>query len=105
LGSRSEVTNNPRTFVWYSQKNTLFLPVTLSDRDNSYRNTYAWQGILALFISPEEGIVPQGEISHIMIDDIDERIEKDCKKYEKASTKPVCRSLRSGQQICEYPDV
>lgn len=90
-------------FVWYPEKNTLFLPATLMDRNEDYQNIFGWQGLLSMKISPEEGIQPLSDISHISIEDIDAKIAESCGKFEITDDEPVCRKLRSGQEICTYP--
>jgi uncharacterized secreted protein with C-terminal beta-propeller domain len=47
MGSYSEVLSNPRTFVWYAAKNTLYMPAILmknaGDKNDMYRNSGAFQ--------------------------------------------------------------
>lgn len=103
-GSSSDVLSNPRLFTWYQKKNLLFMPVTLmtsaNDKVNTYRNSDAWQGTVALSIDPSNGVKEQSRITHIDRNGLEAKRTEDCKQYSTTESKPMCYKLIGGGEYC-----
>ena len=106
-GSSSDVLSNPRLFTWYAKKNLLFMPVTLmtsaNDKINTYRNSDAWQGTVAISINPSTGVKEQSRITHIDRSGLEAKRMEDCKQYTGTDSKPMCYKLIGGGEYCNSP--
>ncbi len=102
-GSYSEALNNPRMFVWNSDRKTLLLPATLYERDDNYKTTDYYNGLFSLNIDSKTGIRLLWKTSHIDMTGIEEEREKECSKYSGSSADPVCKELLNGEMYCETP--
>lgn len=99
-GSYSEALNNPRMFVWHASRQRLLLPVSLYEKDASWRTKDYFQGMLNIGINPVKGISLHNKITHIDTQKAEEKRVKDCEKYI-LPQKPVCRELLNGEEYCE----
>lgn len=103
FGSNSEVTNNPKLFVWNAARKSLLLPVTLytsaNDKNNPYRHSGVWQGIVGLSIDSTKGISELGRVTHLDVKNVAELRQKACEPYLKKEEK-VCRKLLDGTEKC-----
>ncbi len=102
----SDALSNPRLFVWQKSKNLLYLPASLykvPDTKNPYRYSDIFQGVVALSITPETGVVEKARTTHLDIID-DKTLEaartKECLAYSAPKT-PVCKKLIGGGEYCE----
>ncbi len=100
-GSYSEALNNPRTFVWNANRNTLLLPATLHEKDDEWRTTEYYDGLFALRVDTISGINVMGQATHINLDGIEEARIQECQKYSGNTWEPVCRELWNGEINCE----
>lgn len=101
-GSYSEALNNPRMFVWNSARNTLLLPATLYERDDQWRTTDYYDGLFAIKIDANSGIVLEWKTTHIDIEGVEEKRIEECEKYiGKSENEPVCRELLNWDIHCE----
>ncbi len=98
--SYSEALNNPRMFVWNKNRNTLLLPATLYEKDDSWRTLDYYNGLFAIEIDKNTGIQVKNKTTHIDVSGIEEKIELECSKYS-SSWEPTCRELRNGELYCE----
>jgi inhibitor of cysteine peptidase len=101
--SYSEALNNPRMFVWNKDRNTLLLPATLYEKDDSWRTTDYYNGLFSIKIDKESGIQVEDKISHIDISWLEEKRLDECKKYS-SNWEPTCRETVNGDMICEDQD-
>jgi hypothetical protein len=51
--------------MWNASEKKLFLPITLYDRDDNYRNKDYFQGLSTLSIDLDSGITENYRITHI----------------------------------------
>ena len=100
-GSYSEALNNPRMFVWNTNRNTLLLPATLYERDDEYRTTDYYDGLFALTVDKNTWIELTWKTTHINIDGIEEERIQECKTYSASIAEPVCREMLNGEMNCE----
>ena len=100
--SHSEALNNPRMFMWNSDKNTLLLPVKISgtDEKNYYKQTSVFQWLLALEIDKQNGIKQKYSVTHIDTSDAEEQRFKACEKYIPKEIETPCKTLINGQEYC-----
>lgn len=98
--SYSDALNNPRMFVWNKNRNTLLLPATLYEKDDSWNTLDYYNWLFAVEIDKDSGIQVQNKITHIDIWGIEEEIELECSKYS-ISWEPSCRELRNWELYCE----
>lgn len=99
-GSYSEALNNPRMFIWNPANKTLLLPATLQERDDNWRTTDYYNGLLSLKVDKNTGITLNGQNTHINMDGVEEKRIEECEKYS-SSGEPVCRELLNGELYCE----
>jgi len=99
-GSYSEALNNPRMFVWNQARNTLLLPATLQERDDNWRTTDYYNGLLSIEVDAETGIRENGRNTHIDMTWVEEKRIEECEQYT-SSGEPVCRELLNGELYCE----
>lgn len=102
--SYSEALSNPRMFVWNSNRNTLLLPATLYEKDDSWRTKDYYNGLFSIKIDKNSGIQVENKMTHIDITGVEEARELECKKYIKEETQPVCKELINGEMYCEDQD-
>lgn len=102
--SYSEALSNPRMFVWNSNRNTLLLPATLYEKDDSWRTKDYYNGLFSIKIDKNTGIQVENKTTHIDITGVEEARELECKKYIKEETQPVCKELINGEMYCEDQD-
>ena len=104
-GSSSEVTYNPRMFVWNARNNLLMFPAQLMEQDtSSYRYTSGWQGALILQVDKDAGIEEQVRITHIDMSEIGEKRKEECAKYGPTDTEVKCYThVTTGEEICVEP--
>lgn len=103
--SYSEALNNPKLFVWNSQSNTLFLPVTLyknaNDPANPYRNIDAFQWGIAIKIDKDSGIKELARVSHIEATNLEQKRTDECKIYAtQISNPPACQKIIGWWEYC-----
>ena len=101
-GSSSDVLSNPRAFVYYKEKNLLLLPATLmksaGDKNDPYRSSSAFQGIVGVSISPSS-ISEKFRVTHISLTkDLETAWKKDCAQY--TGGKNTCQKLLDGTEYC-----
>lgn len=101
--SYSEALSNPRMFVWNPTRRTLLLPATLQERDDNWRTTDYYNGLLSLGIDKDAGITLNGQNTHVNMDWVEEKRIEECSKYT-AKWEPVCRELLNGEMYCEDDD-
>jgi len=98
--SYSEALSNPRMFVWNKNRNTLLLPATLYEKDDSWRTLDYYNGLFAINIDKETGIQVKNKTTHIDISEVEEKRKQECSKYD-SSWEPTCRELLNGELYCE----
>lgn len=101
--SSSEALSNPRMFMWYKEKNLLFLPIkasyTLSK--NSWKNVAAFQWLVSLKITPEDWIKKETTLTHINKSEVTKDRDVECKKYESDIPKVwECKVTIDWREIC-----
>lgn len=101
--SYSEALNNPRMFMWNSNKKTLFLPVNLYNNDwnDIYRNTNFFQWLVSVIIDKNIGIKENYRITHLELKEAEKEREKECSKYTKEDTEKKCVKLINWEEYCE----
>ena len=106
-GSHSEVTYNPRMFVWNATENLLMFPAQLMEQDaDSYRYTSGWQGALVVSVHKERGVKNEAMITHIDMESIGERRQKECAKYSPSTSEPKCYThVSTGEEICVEQEI
>ncbi len=85
IGSASDALWNPKTFVWYKEKNLLLIPVTLMTSAGNAENTYlsksAFQGMVGLSITAGN-ISEKFRITHMSIPtSVNDAWKKECAQY------------------------
>jgi len=105
-GSSSEVTYNPRMFVWNPYKNLLMFPAQLMEQEvGTYQYTSGWQGALVVEVDKDDGINEKARITHIDMDSIGEKRKEECARYSPAQTETKCYThVTTGEEICVEPD-
>lgn len=98
--SYSEVLNNPRLFVWNQDRNTLLLPVTLYEKDDSWRTQDYYNGLFSIQINKDSGIQVKNKTTHIDTTGVEEKRVAECEKYS-STGEPLCRELINGELHCE----
>jgi len=100
--SYSEALNNPRMFMWNSDKQKLFLPATLykNSEDDIYRNIDYFNGLLTINIDKDKWISEDYRISHIDTKWLEEERIKECSKYTWNSWEK-CHTLLDWSEYCE----
>jgi len=92
-------------FIWNDMRKTLLLPVTLSERDDSYTLTDYFNGMYDIKIDLESGIEVLGKTTHIDMTGLEEARTKECLQYSAQSSEPICRELLNGEIVCESPSI
>lgn len=102
MWSYSEALHNPRMFMWNSNENKLFLPVTLYKKDSEdiYRNIDFFQWLLTLDINKNTWINESYRISHIDTTWLEEKRIEECSKYTSTATER-CYTLLDWTRYCE----
>lgn len=102
--SYSEATNNPRMFMWNTNRKTLLLPATLYSTypGEQYRYDDYFNGMLAIEIDKNSGIKEKYRLTHIDYGDMEAKRLEECKKYN-TEAEPVCKPLIWGGQSCSTP--
>lgn len=101
--SYSEALNNPRMFMWNTNKKLLFLPATLykNDEKNTYIHKDFFQWILAVSINNDSWISEKYRLSHIDYKKAEEDRIKECKTYStNVTSEPVCKKLLDWSTYC-----
>ena len=101
--SYSEAINNPRMFMWKSDENKLFLPMTLykNDKDDYYKRTDFYQWLVATQIDKDNWIKEKFRISHLDIEKAKKDRNKECLKYTAKENETKCRELIGWGTYCE----
>jgi len=102
--SYSEALSNPRMFIWNAGKKKLLLPATLQERDDNYRTTDYYNGLLSIDVDKDVGITLNGQATHIDMSGVEEKRTEECDTYS-AKWEPVCRELLNGEMYCEDEEV
>ncbi len=101
--SYSEVLNNPRLFVWNSNKNLLFLPAMLytnaKDENDSYRNKDVFQWTIVVKIDKNSWITEQARITHIDSTWLEQKRKEECAKLT-SDTNTSCKKLIDWREYC-----
>ena len=87
-------------FVWNKNRNTLLLPATLYEKDDSWRTLDYFNGLFAIEIDKDSGIEVLNKTTHIDISGIEEKRNLECSKYT-SNAEPKCRELINGDMYCE----
>ena len=100
----SEATYNPRMFIWNKNRDTLLLPINLTEYDTNWNLTDFYNGALAIQISPQ-GITETARTTHFDIDEavLETERQKACEPFLLRSVEPVCRELLNGEIVCDEP--
>lgn len=98
--SYSEALNNPRMFVWNQDRNTLLLPATLYEKDDSWNTLDYYNGLFAIEIDAVSGIQVINKTTHIDLSGLEEKREKECSTFV-SNSQPVCKELLNGELFCE----
>ncbi len=101
-GSRTEAIDNPRMFMWNTNKKLLLLPATLykNESKDSYKHIDFFQGLVAINIDKNSGIKEKYRITHIDTSWLEEQRKKDCERYLKPKTETKCRKLIDWTEYC-----
>ena len=99
-GSYSEALHNPRMFVWNADKKTLLLPATLYERDENYKNTDFYNGLISIKIDKNSGVKVEAKTTHIDTSGLEEERKKECSQYSVDTEEPECRELLDGTMYC-----
>ncbi|MCH8518974.1 beta-propeller domain-containing protein [Candidatus Gracilibacteria bacterium] len=104
-GSSSEATYNPRMFIWNKNRDTLLLPINITDYDSNWRLQDFYNGALAVEINPQ-GITEIARTTHYDIDEeeLEKERQKACEPFLQRDIEPVCRELINGEIVCEEPE-
>lgn len=101
--SYSEALDNPRMFMWKSNDNKLFLPVTLysNSKDDLYRYTDFFQWLVTLTIDNINGIKEDFKLTHLDTSKAESERNEECSKYSKKTTEKKCVQLIWWWEYCE----
>lgn len=91
-GSYSEALDNPRMFVWNAARKTLLLPMTLSERDDSWNVLDYFSGMGVIEIDAETGIQLLAQVSHIDLESVESERVQECKQYQDIKVQYLCDS-------------
>ncbi|NVP17848.1 beta-propeller domain-containing protein [Candidatus Gracilibacteria bacterium] len=102
-GSHSEALYNPRMFMWKANDKKLFLPSTIyeNDKNDMYRYTDFFNGVLTISIDKDTGIKEDYRVTHIDTSGLEAERVKECSVYTKQSTQNSCVKLLNGEEYCE----
>lgn len=96
VGSYSDVLTNPRSFVWYKEKNLLLMPAAIMTsagiKDSPYIAKSAFQWLLGISVTPG-AITEKFRVSHLMPSaTLSTEWKNNCASYNYGYTPEYCKS-------------